>query len=171
MTKNSLFCPFYLLMFLFASTLLANAPNADKKALYALFSLNYYLEDQLCDSLKAQNETRINFDEVDISLLWQRASRPGLEPQIQQAKIYYDNSFDSCDNNRLENLIQAKFLIENAWNQINPYTQTVIPKSPESHRFILKDTNWLKKHLDQIFSKFDASQNEDTFKQAGFKLI
>ncbi len=173
MSKNSLVRQFFLLTLLFSSTLLANAPDYNEKALYALTSLGSFLGDQLSDTPKEQSENQIQFDEADISLLWQRAADSPLASQIQQAKLYYEHASNPSCKNRVKNLFKAKSMVENAWAHLNPYYQPIIAKSSQNqyHRYIIEDTNWLKNNLDQIFGENNATKNEKTFAKAGFEII
>ncbi len=96
MTKNSLLCPFYLLIYLFASTLLAKTPNENEKALCALSSLGFYLEEQLSETPKEHDKNQIFFSEADISQLWEKAAKSPLTTQIQKAQFHFEHSFDPC---------------------------------------------------------------------------
>lgn len=169
MNKKLLLGPYYLLLILFASSLSARIYDRDESAMHALSSLCYYLDEQLSE--EEPKEDRIIFEEADIDFLWQRAADSSLATQVQQAKLYYQKTSYSCCDDRRRDLSTTKHLLEDAWAQLNPYLQPLVPKGKKSSPFLLGDSNWLKSSLDQIFSNCDATENNETFANAGFKLI
>ncbi len=175
-TQKSIFCSFYLLMNLFASTVLAAAPSNDEKALYALSSLRLHLEDQLSDQSISPSSTQIHFDESDVSLLWQRAAESSLASDILEAKQYYEETPFSTHNDRKANFLKAKTLVENAWSLLNPFLPKpldpllVIPKGNAVHRFQLTSSD-LEDRLNRIFKHSGVIENDQNFANAGFSIL
>lgn len=170
MAKHTSFYSCFFLLLLFVSGI-AHTEEKQDKGLYALTSLQYHLDDLLSehDPLEESVE-KIEFDEADLSALWARAEQ-AAGSKIEKAERYYRLGVDSSNKDSRKYLQKASRIIEAAWREANPYCTQAIEKGKKEHRFILKDSHWLKERLDKIFIGNDVISDQASFETAGFVTL
>lgn len=169
MTKKTMFYPLYVLLIFFMSQVSADTYDDNEDAFYALSSLRFHLEDELDDS--ESDDDSIYFDKNDIANLWERAAASPFSKEIMKAERCYQKALSSSSADQHALLSKAKQIVDCAWVNLNPFYEQPLAKGFKNHRYILPANHWLKTELDGIFTEFDAQKDEDTFIEAGFKMI
>lgn len=171
MAKQTSGYSLFLLFLFFVSSSLAIAEEKQDKGLYALTSLQFHLDEMLSeqDPLE-ESEEKIVFEESDVSALWLRA-RESAGEQIEKAERYYQCAKDpSCKDPR-RYFKKASRIVEAAWKEANPFYSQAVVKANGDHRFILKDSHWLKERLDEIFTSRDVITDQPSFEASGFVTV
>ncbi|MBA3239371.1 MAG: hypothetical protein H0T62_13655 [Parachlamydiaceae bacterium] len=169
MSKHTFFYSVFFLLF-FSVSSLASAEERQDKGLYVLTSLQFHLDELLAEPDPfEESEEKIIFEESDISDLWARA-KESVGEKIEKAERYYTYAKDPSCRNPRRYFQKANRIVEAAWKQANPFYFQVVEKAKSDHRFILKDSHWLKSRLDQIFCK-NVITDQTSFDASGFVTV
>lgn len=155
---------FGLIFLMFFNPLKAQEDFDDEQSIYAAASLRYFLQQQVDDEF----EPKIFFESEDVEQLWDEANHSEYNSLLQEAKFYYDH-------NRYED---AKNHLDIAWEQLSVKHPKFDSNSSISKKirvkiapFLMPSNHPIKAVLDKIFSTAHVTNNVDTLKEAGFKIL
>lgn len=177
-----------ILTFLNIQELSASEISSQDSAFYAVSSIRSHLE----ELLSPDGETPI-CSESDIAALWEAAevNSPSAIDKLMEAEAYY---YEAQNTNNEALYLKAKSLLEMIWEDwhqqilygsFSTNKEGLSAKYPSFKQnrnvtsemrnrmkpFLLPEKNPLKTQLDAIFNAFRATENYETFSQAGFQTF
>lgn len=160
----------------------------DEKALYAISSLRYFLEEM--ENPSPDDQGAISFEESDIEALWDKAKKCSLHSQVVEAHELYIKGISGYG------LDKSKSSLAKIWKKVKKKADKKVKKKKRSRKnvkkradvdyfekfitnetpvnyspYLLPNKHAAKASLDSIFKNLSVQESFANLKKAGFQVI